>query len=547
MAVARIAEADHPQAVNRSEAHRRLPTSASFNLAALAMLAVALIVHLWPEWTLDPDLSHGILMPATCAILLYISRRTHAVAPMAEGKSAALAGGLGAAGLAVLWVAGLLAVTVDWSSPVVDFALTVSFALLGCAAIAAFAGRATALIPLNWTSLCAALLWPLCSPMPPGTYTRLTLGLQLWVSGFVMRTLDLLGIAAHRDGNIIELARGTVGIEEACSGVRSLISCVFAAVLFSAALVRRPWARALLVALSVPLALAMNVLRSLLLTLLVNAGIRVEGTWHDLTGYAVLLLTAAALLGFAILLDGPVSHAPAAVAPGVPETPADKRPRAQWVLSSVLGLAVATIFFFTSHTATSPAASEASPDLLSLLPSSAEGWQVVTRNDLYRFAGVLRTDHLAQRTYFRQGAGEAEQITLYVAFWPAGQASAGVVGSHTPDACWPGAGWSQQDVPDAHVVLDLPGQRLPLAQHRLFVNGGYPQHVWFWQVFDGHVIDVGSTRSVQALVRIALQYGFRKAGKQAFIRVSSNRPWEEISQDPLMAHFFANARSLGLY
>jgi hypothetical protein len=61
------------------------------------------------------------------------------------------------------------------------------------------------------------------------------------------------------------------------------------------------------------------------------------------------------------------------------------------------------------------------------------------------------------------------------------------------------------------------------------------------------VIDVGSTRSVQALVRIALQYGFRKAGKQVFIRVSSNRPWEEISQDPLMAHFFANARSLGLY
>ena len=65
------------------------------------------------------------------------------------------------------------------------------------------------------------------------------------------------------------------------------------------------------------------------------------------------------------------------------------------------------------------------PDLLAALPPSADGWQVVTRGDLYRFAGVLRTDHLVERTYFRQGASGAEQVTLYLAYWP-GPASAGV-------------------------------------------------------------------------------------------------------------------------
>ena len=541
MAVARRDTANHDRGVTGSEAPRRLPTSAILNLAALVILAGALVVQLWPDWTRDPDLSHGLLMPVVCVLLVYLGRRPEV--PMDERQAAALAAGFGAGALGALWVAGLLAVTVEWSSPVVSFALAGSFALLGCAALSAFAGGATAQASLNWTSLCGALLWVLTAPMPPGTYTRLTLGLQLEVTGSVMRALDLLGIAAHRSGNIIELARGTVGIEEACSGVRSLVSCVFAGFLFSAALVRRPWARVLLIALSAPLALAMNFPRSLLLTLLVNAGVRIEGAWHDLTGYAVLLVTAALLAGLAVLLDRPGT----APAPAEPPAPVRTRPAmAQAVLSGVLVVAVSTLVFFASRTSASQG-SGAAPDLLAALPASAEGWQVVTRSDLYRFAGVLETDHLVERTYFRQGASGAEQVTLYLAYWPAGQASAGVVGSHTPDACWPGAGWVEKDVPDDHVLLDLAGQALPAAKQRLFVNEGFPQYVWFWQAFGGHVVDIGNTRSVSALVRIALQYGFRKGSAKAFIRVSSNQPWNQISKEPFISQFFANTRRLGLY
>jgi len=106
-----------------------------------------------------------------------------------------------------------------------------------------------------------------------------------------MRTLDLLGIAAHRQGNIIELARGTVGIEEACSGVRSLISCTVAGLFLSAVLVRKPWHRALVIALSPAIGLAMNFLRSLLLTLLANSGVSIEGRWHDITGSSIIVGT----------------------------------------------------------------------------------------------------------------------------------------------------------------------------------------------------------------------------------------------------------------
>ena len=205
-------------------------------------------------------------------------RRPGAADTLAPRTAALLAGTLGCAALgAGPVVAGLLAATVDWASQVVDFALAGSFALLWeLRGRRGVRGQAGGLGAVQLDDAAAAAPGPLCSPLPPGTYSRLTVGLQLWVSDGVVRVLGILGIAAHQEGNIIELARGTVGIEEACSGVRSLVSCVFAGVLFSAALVRRPWAR-FLSSRCPPLALAMNFIRSLLLTLLVNGGVRVEG------------------------------------------------------------------------------------------------------------------------------------------------------------------------------------------------------------------------------------------------------------------------------
>jgi exosortase len=535
--------------VTGSEAPNRLSTAATVNLAVLAILAAALVAQLWPEWTHDADLSHGFLTPVACALLVCLCWRPGPGATLRGGTAVILAAGFGAAALAGLWVAGLFAVTLDWASPLVDFTLACSFAFLLCGAIAAFADRRAALVPFKWAVLAAAVLWPLSSPIPPGTYSRLTSSLQLLVSDCVMRTLGLLGVAAHREGNIIELARGTVGIEEACSGVRSLISCVFAGVLFSAALTRRPWARILIIALSAPLALAMNFLRSLTLTLLVNRGVRVEGAWHDLTGYSVLVVTAAILVGVAVALDRglPAQERKRDRAPSPSGSPGPGRvPGPQVVLMCTLALAAATLVFFAANTSSSVRADAAVPDLAAILPESAAGWSVVTTPGLYRFAGTLRTDHLAQRVYVRGGPAGEERVTLYLAYWSKGQASVGLVESHTPDACWPGTGWVAQPVADPRVALEVGASRLPWAQHRLFVNGSYPQHVWFWQIYDGRSIEIGDPFSLKAHLGIALRFGFRKSGDQSFIRISSNRPWDEISHEPFVAEFFRRARALGL-
>lgn len=526
---------------------RSLAFYAQLLLAALAAGLALVSWQLWPEWRRNPDLSHGLFMPVVFLLLLHDSRTTGTRRFLPSGALADTAlGALLGGGLLALGASGLYAASLGWGHSVVAFSLVAALVCLLGAGLVAFSSAAVRWLPCNWSAFVALGLWLLCAPIPPGTYSRLTLGLQLWVSENVLRALHLLGIAALRHGNVIELAQGSVGIEEACSGVRSLISCVFAGLFFSATLVRRPWARAVIIGLAAPLALVMNFFRSLALTLLANAGINIAGSWHDVTGFAVLGLTAALLAGLALLLEArekktaAPSSPPSASAAG----PGARRPLI--ALGSGLALAAALVAFFIVNTRSTARLDQPTPNLFALLPITVPGWQVDTRNDLYQFQDVLQTEHLAQRTYVRATPTGPLQITIYAAYWRAGQASVSQVASHTPDACWPGSGWTlaKPIAEPPHPVVA--GRTLSAPEYRFFKNADFPQHVWFWHLFDGRPIAYRDPYSAVELLRIAWRYGFRRDGDQLFVRVSSNVPWATIAAEPLLAEFFRRTQPLGL-
>jgi len=518
-----------------------LPGLARADLAVLLVFVLLLSVLLWPQWTHNPDLSHGVFMPVICGFLLWQSR-SEATGRYLPGRVARLGTGLLAgSAVVVLILAGLYAAVLDWSHALVVFLLASALGLLLGAGVVAGSDERVRLIPFGWTSAAAAFLWPLCAPIPPGTYTRLTSSLQLWVSTQVVHALHLLGLAAHRAGNIIELAHTRVGVEEACSGVRSLVSCVFAGLFFSASLVTRPGARVFIIVLAPLLALGMNFVRSLTLTLMANRGIAIEGFWHDLTGFAVLGVTAAILGALAIALGR--GRADLSAAPTLPAATPTAPLASFRLLSIALTLASGLLAFFYVNTRPfSTQADRATPDLAAMLPSAADGWQVTTRGDLAQFRGILQTDLLAERTYRRGFGADMTEIILYLAYWRPGQAPVSSVSAHTPDACWPGAGWAQQPMPPSSGVEGPPAG----AEGRLFVDSGYPQYVWFWHLYAGRPIPYEDPYSLGHLLDIAWHYGFRHNGDQLFVRASSNRPWAEISREPLVQEFFNRLHPLGL-
>jgi exosortase len=523
----------------------RLPAADRLSGALLAGGALAFTLLLAPRWVDDPDLAHGIFMPVIFVLLLREARRQGRQRFLAPAPARAAAAALAAAGLVILALAGMYAAALEWTSELVDFLLAASLVALLGAGLALAARSRTRLVPLNWNSAVAVGLWLLCAPLPPGSYTRLSQGLQLWVSTAVVDALQVLGVAAHRLGNIIELAKGTVGVADACSGVRSLLSCVYAALFFSATFTRRPLSRALLIAAAAPLALAMNFVRALLLTLLVDRGVVIEGAWHDLTGFAVLGVTAALLVGLAAGLDRGLAPPAAGPPPVPPALAAGAPPRDGWFAGALL-LAAALAALFAAATHPNPPRNAATPDLARILPSGPPHWRVVPGTDLAKSINLLGAARLAQATYLRDDGGPPLQLTFSLAYWQPGQVSVSLVAEHTPDACWPAAGWQERALPHAEAGLQVAGRTLAPPEARLFTFGEFPEHIWFWHLYNGRPIPYQNPYSLRELLDLAWRYGFRHDGDQLFVSVASNRPWPEIAREPVVQEFFARLRPLGL-
>jgi exosortase len=518
-------------------------------LSLLSLGCALLIVLLGPQWLHNPDLSHGLFMPLVFVALLWEGRRRTAASAFQNSRWKGLSSNLLLlASLALLAFGTLYALAFGWDYGLCSFAVSLAFSCAGIAALLRLGTGPLKLISFSWPSVTAFLLWPLCAPLPPGSYTQLTSALQSMITSAVVNALNFLGVAAMQRGNIIELANALVGVEEACSGVRSLVSCVFAGLFFSASLIRRPLHRILLVILSALLAIGMNFLRSLLLTLLVNQGVDIKGAWHDLTGFSILACTAI-LLGLLALHFSRTEEKAAKQTETLPEQRLENG-SVKGLSSLLFCYSLGLCLIFAGFLLTRPIknSDRPGPDIEEILPLKAKDWLVVSAPDLLRFSEVLHTNKLVQRDYRRRDAKGIVQVTIYLAYWAPGQSNPSQVALHTPDGCWPGAGWKRQPWSPSRGPLTSCGLALPEAEQRLFssADGINIQHVWYWHLFDGHPIVQLNPYNVRELLEMSLRYGFRRNGDQLFIRVSSNRPWKEISQDPLFGEIFRKLENYGL-
>ena len=161
--------------------------------------------------------------------------------------------------------------------------------------------------------LCSLLVFPACvwllsAPLVSVIAGWLSLLLLTPLMASVAFIFDALGLPLAREGNVLIMPDfGRVGVEEACSGIRSFTACVFAGAFLGAVFLKSLWQKFALVAAAVALALGLNFARSLFLTGWAYwRGTRaIEGVMHDATGYAVLALTAAGLFGLLALFIRP--------------------------------------------------------------------------------------------------------------------------------------------------------------------------------------------------------------------------------------------------
>lgn len=142
-----------------------------------------------------------------------------------------------------------------------------------------------------------------CLPMPGTIRLWIAQPLQGLATSVTAFVLDIVGVAAERVGNLIEINGAPVAIGEACNGMRLVMPLAIVMYAFVFSLPLRPVTRLVLVLLSLPVALLCNVLR-LIPTALAYGYLPEQAIEiHDLLGWLMIPVALGLMLGILRLLE----------------------------------------------------------------------------------------------------------------------------------------------------------------------------------------------------------------------------------------------------
>ena len=293
-------------------------------------------------------------------------------------------------------------------------------------------------------------------PWPTPVETPIIQGLMRIAARVAAETAMLLGIPAQVEGSLIRVSNGLVGVNEACSGIRSLQTALMIGFLFGELKRLSILRRVALVAGAVAIALFANFFRAVfLVTVAATENISEVSRWHDIAGYTIIALVFVGTMGLAYLLGRSETRHPRSEVPG----------RWSGIRSSYLAAALCWLLVVEIGTAAWYRVHER--NLVSTAPWSVQ-WPEQSSN--FRklkmdseIRGVLRFDDGEAaawtltspissenvgkpRASGTQGNGSGENMIsclLYVFRWKPGRNSALLANLHRPDVCLPASGWSQ--------------------------------------------------------------------------------------------------------
>ena len=248
------------------------------------------------EWSVNEQYGYGWFVPPFAAILFLLRWKNAPAATSPKTHATSIAFIV----IAVLVILPLRLIEIpnpDWRTPQWLHA----FLLVGLS------------LTLLWTiggrSWARHFFFPvafvlIAVPWPSEIENPLVQGLMRQIAGAVAETMNLLGIPAEQAGNLISVRGQTVGVNEACSGIRSLQTTLMAALLLGELRMLSNSRRFFLLLGGLGLALFANYLRSGTLVWIAGTqGVAALEHWHDAAGMAVLVTVIIGLYAFSAWLQ----------------------------------------------------------------------------------------------------------------------------------------------------------------------------------------------------------------------------------------------------
>jgi exosortase len=341
-----------------------------------------------------------------------------------------------------------------------------------------------------------AVKWPYRIEHP------LTQSLMRVVANIGSELLGWMDIPAMQRGNLIELSTGLVGVDEACSGIRSLQSSVMGALFLGELYLFRWPLRLVLLGSGIVLAFLLNITRAVFLAWqAASDGISGLTKWHDSAGLTIVLICFAGLWLVAWIIQlraggrqrGAGIAGPSAISdvreqyPGTSSLPQPSRPNAAaWYSPFFAAFACAA----AAWTSVLLIGNELwyRPDV-TRIPVPVRWWVNLPTNAPTYQSGTLSAGVRKLLRYDKGVAGswigkDGAQWSVFCLRWRAGNPTARTSAlGHRPEYCMVGSGHElKRDFGIQY--LEAHGLRLPFRTYA-FDSLAQPLHVFFCLWEDG--------------------------------------------------------------
>ncbi len=256
-------------------------------IGVLTMLYWSIMRDLGIQWWADDNYNHGFLIPVFSGFLVWRERhRLRAIEPAGSPLGLPVLVG----GIALLFLGDIGAE---------NFLMRISLLVILAGLVLFLAGRQSlraVRFPLSY------LVFMI--PLPGIVFYAITFPLQRLAAKQAAWALDVLGVPVLLDGNIIHLSQISLGVTEACSGIRSLISLLAGAAAWAYLMLPVGWLAVVFVAAAVPITILANAAR-VVATGLIGQWFGVEyasGFFHEFAGWVVYVFAFVCLLSVYTLI-----------------------------------------------------------------------------------------------------------------------------------------------------------------------------------------------------------------------------------------------------
>jgi exosortase len=428
--------------------------------ARLALLIVTLLA-LWfvlcrqlsGEWTVNEQYSYGWFVPFFALFLFWLRwedrPETGGKGP-AIGKQGLIALVIGAVALLLLLPIRLFEVAnPDWrpiswlhACAVITITFTALYLAGGRPWLKHFA------FPILFFLIAVPWISPIEEPIVQG--------LMRMVAAVATETITLFGIPAQLEGNLIRIDTGLVGVNEACSGVRSLQTSLMIGLLFGELKRLSTSKRLLLLLGALGIAVVANFGRAFFLVwVAATQNVAAVEEWHDAAGYTIVALVFCGSLGLAALLGRgrqKGGRRKAEVGNGGQRSEVEDQansfrfilPPSSFILSIawLLAVEIGVEAWYRMHEQGLMAREQWS----ARWPEAAKDFRSINLDE--RTRRILRFDEgrgaMWRVPSQRPEVGRPEDSALLYFFrWRPGGNSALLANLHRPDVCLPAAGWIQ--------------------------------------------------------------------------------------------------------